>query len=125
MALASSAGVWLFYVQHQFPGTYWVRGDRWSRVDAALQGSSYYALPGPLEWLTAHIGLHHIHHLDCRIPNYRLKECFDENPELRHAKRFRIRQSLACVNLKLWDEQAKKLVRFRDIRTEKEYRHDG
>ena len=110
MLLASSAGVWLFYVQHQFEQAYWETGDGWDYVAAAMQGSSYYALPRPLQWLTCHIGLHHIHHLSPSVPNYRLQECLDENPELQRANRLTLRQSLRCASLKLWDEDLKMLV---------------
>ena len=79
---ASAAGVWLFYVQHQFENTYWDWHDDWDFYDAALVGSSHLALPKPLQWLTASIGLHHVHHLSSRIPNYRLQKAMDENPEL-------------------------------------------
>ena len=110
--LASSAGVWLFYVQHQFEEAYWETEDSWSYVDAALQGSSYYVLPKPLEWLTSHIGLHHIHHLNPHIPNYRLQQCSNENPILQRANRLTFRQSLRCASLKLWDEELKGLVPY-------------
>ena len=110
MLLASSAGVWLFYVQHQFDRAYWETEDGWDYVAAAMQGSSYYALPKPLEWLTCHIGLHHIHHLTPGVPNYRLQQCLDENPELQQANRLTFRQSLRCASLKLWDEELKMLV---------------
>src|SRR5262249_33680818 len=79
--LASSAGVWLFHVQHCFDATYWARHLQWDYVRAGLYGSSYYKLPRPLQWLTANIGLHHVHHLDTRIPNYRLQACLDEIPQ--------------------------------------------
>ena len=110
MLLASSAGVWLFYVQHQFERAYWETEDGWDYVAAAMQGSSYYALPKPLEWLTCHIGLHHIHHLTPGVPNYRLQQCLNENPELQRANRLTFRQSLRCASLKLWDEELKILV---------------
>jgi len=110
--LASSVGVWLFYVQHQYETTYWQYQDRWEYVPACLEGSSYYQLPKVLQWLTANIGLHHIHHLDSHIPNYRLQECFDENPDLQTAHRLTIGESLACVKLKLWDEDTARMVGF-------------
>lgn len=73
MTLAASAGVWLFYVQHQFEDTYWQSGEDWSYADAALQGSSYLKLPKVLQFFTGNIGLHHVHHLSARIPNYNLQ----------------------------------------------------
>lgn len=112
--LASSMGVWLFYVQHQFEDTYWESGVRWNYVAAGIQGSSYYVLPQPLEWLTCRIGLHHIHHLGPRIPNYRLRECLDENPPLQQVPALTLRQSLRCASLKLWDEDRRRLVPYPD-----------
>jgi acyl-lipid omega-6 desaturase (Delta-12 desaturase) len=110
--LSSLAGVWLFYVQHQFEHTYWRRNDDWDFHDAAFRGSSYFDLPQPLRWLTADIGSHHIHHLSCRIPNYRLQECLADNAELREVGRITLRDSLKCLGLALWDEEAGRLVRF-------------
>jgi omega-6 fatty acid desaturase (delta-12 desaturase) len=110
VALASSAGVWLFFVQHHFPETYWRRTGQWSYAAAGLQGSSCYQLPGILQWLTANIGIHHIHHLDSRIPNYNLRACFDENPEFQQVYRLTIRESLSCARLNLWDEETRELV---------------
>ncbi len=112
--LAGVIGVWLFYVQHQFEHTYWERGSQWNFHAAALQGCSFYDLPRPLHWLTCHIGLHHIHHLCSKIPNYRLRQCFDENPALRRIERLGLWDSLRCARLALWDEDTKRLVAFRD-----------
>jgi acyl-lipid omega-6 desaturase (Delta-12 desaturase) len=112
--LASAVGVWLFYVQHQFEQTYWRPAHLWDFQAAAMDGSSFYDLPGPLHWLTASIGFHHIHHLASRIPNYRLRACFEENPELQHgAKRVTLWGSIKSTRLALWDEDAQKLVSFR------------
>src|SRR5262245_19652043 len=116
--VASSVGVWLFYVQHNFEQTYWERKKSWNYWDAALEGSSYYHLPKVLQWFTASIGLHHIHHLDCRIPNYRLQECFDENPEMLWANRVTLRNSLKCIPLRLWDEDRQQMVGFSAARTQ-------
>lgn len=110
--LSCSIGVWLFYVQHQFEPTYWEHDDRWQYDEAGLQGSSYYQLPWLLQWLTGNIGLHHIHHLNPRIPNYRLQEVLDTYPELRQVTRLTLWQSFRCASLALWDERARKLVRF-------------
>ena len=110
--LASSIGVWLFYVQHQFEETYWDEHERWNYLDAGIRGSSHYVLPKPLEWMTCHIGLHHIHHLNPRIPNYRLAQCLQENPVLQQATRLSVRESLKCASLKLWDEDQRKLVGY-------------
>jgi acyl-lipid omega-6 desaturase (Delta-12 desaturase) len=114
--LASSAGAWLFYVQHNFEGTYWHREERWDFETAALTGSSHYDLPKGLHWLTANIGFHHIHHLDSRIPNYRLPECFEKNAEFQQANRITLWQSLSCSSLKLWDEDAGRMVGFRSLK---------
>jgi acyl-lipid omega-6 desaturase (Delta-12 desaturase) len=116
MLLAASIGVWLFHVQHQFEDAYWEQGASWSYHAAAIEGSSFYDLPGVLRWATAHIGLHHIHHLASRIPNYRLKECFEQNPTLQRAKRLTLWSSLKCARLSLWDEEARKLVPFGALR---------
>ncbi len=110
--IASAAGMWLFYVQHQFEDTYWEPAARWDFTRASLAGSSYYALPAWLHWFTGHIGLHHIHHFNTRIPNYRLQACLDENPELPPAARLTLRDGFRCVRLKLWDEERMKLVPF-------------
>ena len=110
--LSSLAGVWLFYVQHQFEHTYWRRNDDWDFHEAGIRGSSYYDLPQPLRWLTADIGIHHIHHLSSRIPNYRLRECLADYAELREVRRITLRDSLTCVRLALWDEGAGRLIRF-------------
>ncbi len=114
--LAASVGVWLFYVQHQFERTYWERDENWNFHEAALRGSSYYDLPSVLRWFTANIGVHHVHHLCSRIPNYRLGECLAENPELRECSRMTLLQSLKCIPLALWDEERKELVSFRRAR---------
>ena len=114
--LSSMAGVWLFYIQHQFDGTYWRKGSEWNFYDAAIKGSSHYHLPQPLRWLTADIGIHHVHHLSSRIPNYRLAECYAQNPELQVAKRIRIRDSLKCVRLALWDEDTNQMIDFSTLK---------
>ena len=111
-ALSSSIGVWLFYIQHNYEEAYWRSTEKWSFVDAALEGSSYYRLPRFLEWLTASSGLHHIHHLDSRIPNYKLRRCMDENPEFQRAPQVSLRESLRCAHLKLWDEATNRMVGF-------------
>ena len=114
--LSSLAGVWLFYIQHQFEDTYWRKRADWNFFDAALQGSSFFDLPRPLRWITANIGLHHIHHLSSRIPNYRLIECLRDHPELAKISRVTLRDSLKCFRLALWDEDAGRLVGFRALR---------
>ena len=114
--LASSVGIWLFFVQHQFEEAYWQRRPDWDFHQAALKGSSYYKLPKVLQWFTASIGLHHIHHLCSRVPNYRLQECLDHFPELHAVKCLSLRESLRCATLSLWDEERGKLIGFGDVR---------
>ena len=110
--LAAVAGIWLFYVQHQFEGVYWRRASGWDRLQAAMEGCSFYRLPQPLRWISADIGYHHIHHLNARIPNYRLKRCYDAIPELRSGTTLSVVESFGCARLKLWDEKRQKLVPF-------------
>jgi len=112
LVIAGAAGVWLFYVQHQFEHAYWERKETWDPELAALQGSSFYDLPRVLHWFTGNIGYHHLHHLVAKIPNYRLRECFEAIPALQKAPRLTLRSSLRCARLKLWDEQERKLVGF-------------
>jgi acyl-lipid omega-6 desaturase (Delta-12 desaturase) len=114
--LAGSAGVWLFYVQHQFEDTFWAHGREWNFHEAALHGSSYYELPAILRWFTANIGIHHVHHLCSRIPYYRLPQTLWDNPDLRNVSRLTMFQSFRCVRLVLWDEKRRRLVSFRDVR---------
>jgi len=115
--ISGMLGVWLFYVQHQFEDTYWEHHETWDFFDAGIQGSSHYALPKPLQWFTANIGLHHIHHVSSKIPNYKLQECFDENPEFRRVTSLHLMESLKCLFLTLWDEEQSKLVGFKHLRT--------
>jgi acyl-lipid omega-6 desaturase (Delta-12 desaturase) len=112
--LAASAGVWLFYVQHQFEDTYWEGDGGWTMHEGALHGSSHYDLPAVLRWFTANIGLHHVHHLSSRIPSYRLPEVVRAHPELAHVNRITLLQSLRTVRLALWDEGQRRLVSFRE-----------
>ena len=114
--LGAAAGVWLFYVQHQFDETHWKRNDDWSHEASALNGSSFYDLPKPLMWFTGNIGIHHLHHLSSRIPFYRLPEVLRDFPELATVGRLGFWQSLTCIKLALWDEAAQKLVSFREAR---------
>jgi len=115
IVIASWIGNWLFYVQHQFDTTEWEREDDWNFYVASLSGSSYFKLPPILQWFSGNIGLHHIHHLCSRVPNYRLQECLDAAPELdRVAKQVTLRESLGCWRLALWDERRRMLVGFRD-----------
>ena len=116
VVLAAAAGVWLFYVQHQFEDTHWSEGNEWQFQQAALHGSSHYDLPLVLRWVTGNIGIHHVHHLSSKVPYYRLPEVLRDYPELGDIGRITIMQSLRCVNLVLWDEDSKRLVSFREAR---------
>lgn len=109
---AGLMGIWLFYVQHQFEGVYWARRQEWDALRAAMEGSSYYDLPVALRWLSGNIGFHHVHHLSPRIPNYRLKPCYDAVPPLRNKPPLTILKSLSGIRLKIWDEEKKQLVGF-------------
>jgi len=110
--VSGMAGVWLFYVQHQFEDTYWDRDSSWSVEKAAFAGSSYFHLPRVLQWFSGNIGFHHIHHLALKVPNYRLQECFASSPRLQRAPTLTMRTSFRCASLALWDENAKRLVPF-------------
>ena len=112
IALASSAGVWLFYVQHQYEHAWWVHGEEWNHVDAALRGSSFYKLPAVLQWFTGNIGYHHVHHLHPGIPNYRLEDCHRTIPELQNTVTISLSESFRLVKLALWDEAAGRMVGF-------------
>lgn len=110
--LAATAGVWLFYVQHQFETTHWETEEDWDLHDAALHGSSHYVMPSVLQWLSANIGIHHVHHLYSRIPFYRLPEVLRDHAVLADGNRMTIRESLANARLHLWDEDSKRLLSF-------------
>ena len=110
--LAATAGMWLFYVQHQFEDTHWDIEEDWQLHEAALHGSSHYVLPSVLQWLTANIGIHHVHHLYSRIPFYRLPEVLRDNLELAEGNRMTISESLVNARLHLWDEKSKRLLAF-------------
>lgn len=114
--IAATAGLWLFYVQHQFEATTWEDDSNWQLHDAALHGSSHYVLPPVLQWLSANIGIHHVHHLYSRIPFYRLPQVLRDHAELAEGNRMTIRESLANARLHLWDEDAKRLVSFSQAR---------
>ena len=112
--ICASIGVWLFYIQHQYEDAHWEKEPDWSREYAALHGSSYYDLPAPIMWLTGYIGIHHVHHLSSRIPFYNLSRVLREFPELKDIQRLTFLQSLKSVRLTLWDENAKRLISFKD-----------
>jgi omega-6 fatty acid desaturase (delta-12 desaturase) len=114
--LAAMAGVWLFYVQHQFEDVYWETGERWSYTEAALEGSSYLKLPQPLQFFTGNIGLHHVHHLNARVPNYNLQAAHDENEIFAEVPVLTLRDSLRCPRLKLIDPARGRLVTWAEAR---------
>jgi acyl-lipid omega-6 desaturase (Delta-12 desaturase) len=114
--LAGSVGIWLFYVQHQFEDAYWESAEDWSYADAALRGSSYLNLPKVLQFFTGNIGLHHVHHLNARIPNYNLQRAHDENPMFHSVPTLSLWDGLRAVQLKLWDDESGKLVTFSQAR---------
>ena len=116
--IAGSAGVWLFYVQHQFEKTHWSRPPEWAFPYAAMHGASHYDLPRPLRWITGNIGMHHLHHLSSRVPFYRLPEVLRDHPELADVGRISIRDSLASVRLVLWNEKTQRLISFRQAEKE-------
>jgi len=104
---------WFFYVQHQHEETYKEWKDKWDYIVASVKGSTYYKLPQPINWLTGNIGLHHIHHLSPRIPNYFLQKCAKENPIFqKHVTVLGFRESLSCMFNKLWDEEQQKMISF-------------
>jgi len=116
LLLAGAAGVWLFYVQHQFEDVYWERSGEWSYAHAALQGSSYLKLPQPLQFFTGNIGLHHVHHLSPNIPNYNLQRAHDENPFLHVAPTLSLWDGLKSVRLKVYDEERGRLATWAQVR---------
>ncbi|ATG46427.1 fatty acid desaturase [Celeribacter ethanolicus] len=116
MFLAAVTGMWFFYVQHQFEDTSWQHDGDWNIQDAALHGSSHYALPGILRWISANIGVHHVHHLASRIPFYRLDEVIRDHDVLAQTKRITLWESFRCARLHLWDEQSHRLLSFAEAR---------
>jgi acyl-lipid omega-6 desaturase (Delta-12 desaturase) len=115
--LAGSAGIWLFYVQHQFEDAYWEDTSGWSYADAALRGSSYLKLPKVLQFFSGNIGLHHVHHLSARIPNYNLQRAHDENPIFHDVPTLTLADGMRAVRLKLYDEDNRRMVTWAQART--------
>jgi len=115
--ITATVGVWLFYVQHNFEDTYWRAHPEWSYEEAAIYGSSYYKLPKILQWFSGNIGLHHIHHLSPKIPNYLLQKAYDENEYLRNAQVLTLRSSLTVLTSRvaMWDEDQRKMVSFQYV----------
>lgn len=113
IAVTSIVGVWLFSLQHRSESTLWARQAKWNFVDAALQGSSYLRLSRILQWFTGNIGFHHIHHLNPRVPNYRLQTCLEAIPALRNVLPMSLKAGLRGWRFTLWDEDLQKMVTFR------------
>lgn len=113
--IASAVGGWLFFIQHQFEEAHWEQAESWDFQVAALLGSSFYDLPKALNWFTGNIGLHHIHHLNSMIPNYRLQDCIEASPELKAINRLTLMDSFKCARLKLWDETSRRMISFAEL----------
>lgn len=114
--IAAAVGGWLFFIQHQFEEAHWEKAESWDFQVAALLGSSFYDLPKVLNWFTGNIGLHHIHHLNSMIPNYKLQDCLDASPELKSINRMTLRESLSCAKLMLWDEPSRRMISMAEYR---------
>jgi len=114
--ISGAIGIWLFYVQHQFEEAYWRPQSQWDYATAAVMGSTYLKLPRLLQWFTGNIGLHHVHHLSPRIPNYRLQRCHDETPVFHTVPTLTLRDSLRTLRLRLFDEESGRMVSFRHLR---------
>lgn len=112
IAMASSLGVWFFYVQHQYENVYWARHEEWDYATAALYGSSFYKVPRWLQWFTGNIGFHHIHHLSPRIPNYKLESCHYENAMFTEIEPMTLRTSLKSLHIRVWDEDRHKMIGY-------------
>jgi acyl-lipid omega-6 desaturase (Delta-12 desaturase) len=117
LIMGTTLGVWLFYIQHQFEGVYWARHEDWDPWQVVMTGASYYQLPKLLQWVTGNIGFHHVHHMRPGIPNYRLQECHEATPELQAVKPLTLKQSLKSLQMNLYDEQQRKLVSFRSLKS--------
>lgn len=117
--ISGISGIWLFYVQHQFEDTYFEHEEEWDYVKAAIQGSSFYKLPKILHWITGNIGFHHVHHLSPRVPNYHLEKVHDTNAFLHKVPAITLLSSLRSLRFRLWDEQSKTFIGFRQIRRRK------
>jgi omega-6 fatty acid desaturase (delta-12 desaturase) len=114
--IAGMAGVWLFYVQHQFEDVYWESSGDWSYADAALRGSSYLRLPKILQYFSGNIGLHHVHHLSAHVPNYKLQAAHDENAVFQSVPVLTLWDGLKATRLKVYDEDSRQLLTWREAR---------
>ncbi|MEH7179563.1 fatty acid desaturase [Neobacillus vireti] len=114
--ISGSLGIWLFYVQHTFEDSYFEEDKHWEYLKAAVEGSSFYKLPKILQWLTGNIGYHHVHHLSPRVPNYKLEEAHNQTLPLQNVPTITLATSFSSLKFRLWDEQAKKFVGFKEIK---------
>lgn len=112
ICLAASFGVWIFYIHHQFEDVYWSHNDKYDVFKAATEGSSFYRLPALLRWFSGNIGYHHAHHMNFRIPNFNIKDCYDQTPQLQQIRPIGILEGFKCMRLALWDETTGKLISF-------------
>jgi omega-6 fatty acid desaturase (delta-12 desaturase) len=115
MYIAAASGIALFYVQHQFEEAYWQRHEEWDYATAAIKGSSYFRMNPVLQWFTGNIGLHHVHHLGPRIPNYNLARAHAENPMFHEVTVLTMRDAIATMRLKFWDEETQRLIGLREL----------
>lgn len=116
LLIAATAGVWLFYIQHNFQGVYWARHEEWDPMRVALEGASFYRLPKLLQWVTGNIGFHHLHHVRPGIPNYNLRRCYDETQTVQEVEPVTIGTSLKSLRLNLYDEEGRCMVSFRSLK---------
>ncbi len=116
MYLSGAAGIWLFYVQHQFEDSYFENDDEWDFVKAAVDGSSYYKLPKVIQWLTGNIGYHHVHHLSPKVPNYHLEKTHDNTPPLQTATTITLKKSLESIRFRLYDENKQTFISFKEMK---------
>ncbi|HEX9012877.1 MAG TPA: fatty acid desaturase [Anaerolineaceae bacterium] len=111
--IGGAAGIWLFYIQHQFEETYWERDPEWNYVASALLGASFYRLPGILQWFSGNIGFHHVHHLSPRIPNYYLDQAHNSSPLIQKwARKIDFGQEWRSLKLRVWDEPIRRMRGF-------------
>jgi acyl-lipid omega-6 desaturase (Delta-12 desaturase) len=118
LVVASALGAYLFYAQHNYEGVRILPSEQWSYHEASLESSSFLRLGAVMRWVTRNIGFHHVHHLNSRIPSYRLPEAMAAIPELQNpvVTTLHPRDVRACLRLKLWDEDSQRMVGFREAR---------
>jgi acyl-lipid omega-6 desaturase (Delta-12 desaturase) len=116
-SMSFALGAYLFYAQHNFPDVRFLNKTEWSDEKAAMLSSSYLEMGWFMRWATGNIGYHHIHHLNCTIPFYRLPEAMERIPELQNVKRtsLKIKDVLACLRLKLWDPGLNKMITLKEL----------